>query len=69
VLIGRTHEPLLFTVNATGTLTAAGTFRSFAAVRKVDVSASTFHFLTDYSIDVWSNLAAQPAIRQRGGRR
>lgn len=69
VLIGRSHEPLLFTVNAAGTLTAAGTFRSFAAVREVDISASTFHFLTDYSVDVWSNLIAPPALRKRSGRR
>jgi len=69
VLIGRAHEPLLFTVSSTGMLTAAGTFRAAAAVKKVDLSPSTFHFLTDYSIDVWSSLSTPPATRQRGGRR
>lgn len=69
VVIGRSHEPMLFTVDSAGKLSSSGTFMTAAAVRDVDVSPSTFHFLTDYSIDVWSNLVTPPSTRRRGGRR
>lgn len=68
-VIGRTHDPLLFTVQSNGTLAAAGSFRGAAAVREAEVSEGTFHFLSDYSIDVWSNLITPPAARRRSGRR
>lgn len=68
VVTGRSFAPLLFTINAPTTWIASSSFSMPSATRSIAGSAGTIHFLTDHSLETWSNKAAPKPPRRETAR-